>query len=436
VCVTKLEPALPAPAAELASGAEPATASAQGSAGTSALIFDWNAARGERPVPLAVTLLDETLRDGLQSPSVKQPSLTEKMQGLELMNELGIEYVNLGMPSASPRAFAEALELCREIDKQRYRIRPVCAGRTLLGDVSAIVEISQRGGLAVEASLFVGSSPIRAAAEDWDLDFLLQRSASAIDAARQADLPVTFVTEDATRARPETLRALFSLAIERGAARICLCDTVGFATPEGAAAVTHFTREIVGARVGLDWHGHNDRGLGVANALSAARAGADRLHATALGVGERVGNPAMELLLLNLALSHAPRSLGRVSAYCDHFSRVLGISVGDNQPLVGKNAFRTATGVHASAIAKAEAKSPWLGAHVYNLLSAASIGQQAEICIGPMSGASNVQHWLTSHGISPSEPLLRAILERAKSTDHVLSDAELLSVIGCVQRER
>lgn len=418
-----VEPARLAPLAELASAAD------------SSLIFDWNAARGERSAPLAVTLLDETLRDGLQNPSVKHPSLAEKLVGLELMNELGIEYVNLGMPSASPRALAEAVELCREIEKQRFQIRPVCAGRTLPDDVLAIVEVSERAGMAVEASLFVGSSPIRAAAEDWDLDFLLRRSESAIDAARRADLPVTFVTEDATRARPETLRALFSLARERGASRICLCDTVGFATPEGAAAVTQFAREIVGPRFGLDWHGHNDRGLGVANALSAARAGADRLHATALGVGERVGNPAMELLLLNLALSQAPRSLARVSAYCEHFSRVLGITVSDNQPLVGKNAFRTATGVHASAIAKAEAKSQWLGDHVYNLLSAASIGQQAVICIGPMSGASNVQHWLSSHGINPSEPLLQAILARAKAADHVLTDEELLSVVSRVRRE-
>jgi len=399
------------------------------------LIYDWNRAGSAPREALRVTLLDETLRDGLQSPSVRNPSLAEKLAGLELMNELGIEYVNLGLPSASPRAFSEALELCRAIAARRFPIRPVCAGRTLVEDVSAIAEVSQRAGLAIEASLFVGSSPIRAVAEDWDLEFLLNHSKRAIDAARQADLPVTFVTEDTTRARPETLRALFSVAVERGAARICLCDTVGFATPDGAAAVTRFAREIVGDRVGIDWHGHNDRGLAVANALSAARAGADRLHATALGVGERVGNPAMELLLLNLALDQGPRSLERLSAYCEHFARVLGIAVSDNQPLVGKNAFRTATGVHASAIAKAETKSQWLADHVYSLLSPASIGQKASIGIGPMSGASNVQHWLTSHGISSSEPLLRAILERAKSADHVLTDEELLSVVSRVRRE-
>ncbi len=322
------------------------------SAPDSTLIYDWNAAGDTGPAPLALTLLDETLRDGLQSPSVRNPSLPEKLAGLGLMNELGIEYVNVGLPSASPRALSEAVELCRAIAARRYAIRPVCAGRTLVEDVAAIAEVSQRAGMAIEASLFVGSSPIRAVAEDWDLDFLLSHSKSAIDAARHADLPVTFVTEDSTRARPETLRALLSLAVERGAARICLCDTVGFATPDGVAAVTHFSREIVGTRVGIDWHGHNDRGLAVANALSAARAGADRLHATALGVGERVGNPPMELLLLNLLLSNAPRSLERVSAYCEHFARVLGIGISDNQPLVGKNAFRTATGVHASAIAK------------------------------------------------------------------------------------
>ena len=399
------------------------------------LIYDWNAARNGEPSPPRVTLLDETLRDGLQSPSVKHPSLAEKLAGLELMNELGIEYVNLGLPAASARASSEAVEMCRAIATRRLQIRPVCAGRTLVADVSAIAEVSQRAGVAVEASLFIGSSPIRAAAEDWDLEFLLSRSRAAIDAARSADLPVTFVTEDTTRARPETLRALFELAVERGATRLCLCDTVGFATPEGVAALTRFAREIAGPRVGIDWHGHNDRGLGIANALSAAHAGADRLHATALGVGERVGNPAMELLLLNLALSNAPRRLERISAYCEHFARALGVAISDNQPLVGKNAFRTATGVHASAIAKAEAKSQWLGDHVYSLLSAASIGQHAAICIGPMSGASNVQHWLTSHGITATEPVQRAILERAKAADHVLTDEELLSVVSRVRRE-
>ena len=405
------------------------------SAPDSSLIYDWNAGGDARPAPLTVTLLDETLRDGLQSPSVRNPSLTEKLAGLELMNELGIEYVNVGLPSASPRALSEAVELCRAIATQRYAIRPVCAGRTLVDDVQSIIEVSQQAGLPVEASLFVGSSPIRAVAEDWDLDLLLSRSKSAIDAARQADLPVTFVTEDSTRARPETLRALFLLAVERGAARICLCDTVGFATPEGVAAVTRFSREIVGDRIGIDWHGHNDRGLAVANALSAARAGADRLHATALGVGERVGNPPMEQLLVNLLLSNAPRTLTSISSYCEHFARVLGIVISDNQPLVGKNAFRTATGVHASAITKAEAKSHWLGDHVYSFLAAASIGQHASIGIGPMSGASNVKHWLASHDISPSVPLQRAIMERAKSADRVLTDEELLSVVSRVRRE-
>jgi len=401
----------------------------------SALIFDWNAEGDAELAPLAVSLLDETLRDGLQSPSVKNPTITEKIASVELMNELGIEFVNVGLPSASPRAFREALELCREIATRRWQIRPVCAGRTLEDDVASIVEVSQRAGLQVEASLFVGSSPIRAAAEDWDLNLLLTRSKGAIDAARRDGLPVTFVTEDTTRARPETLRALFSLAVERGATRVCVCDTVGFATPEGVAKVTRFSREIVGDQIGIDWHGHNDRGLAVANALSAAKAGADRLHATALGVGERVGNPAMELLLLNLSLSQSARSLTRISEYCAHFARVLGVGITDNQPLVGKNAFRTATGVHASAIAKAEAKSRWLGDHVYSVVSAESIGQHAAICIGPMSGASNVQHWLRSHGISASDSLVRALLERAKSSDRVLTDEELLSVVSRVRRE-
>jgi 2-isopropylmalate synthase len=406
----------------------------QASAPGGALIFDWNAEGEARPAP-RVTLLDETLRDGLQSPSVKNPTLEAKLTGIQLMNELGIEYVNVGLPSASARAFAEALELCRAIVAQGWAIRPVCAGRTTVSDVAAIVEVSQRAGISVEASLFVGSSPIRALAEDWDFELVLSRAKAAIDAARAADLQVTLVAEDATRAPPDALAALFSLAVERGATRVCVCDTVGFATPEGAASVTRFAREIVGSRIGVDWHGHDDRGLSVANALSAARAGADRLHGTALGVGERVGNPAMEQLLLNLALSNAPRSLAQVTRYCTHFARALGIEISDNQPLVGRNAFRTATGVHAAAIFKAEGKSQWLADHVYSLVAAASVGQSAGVLIGPMSGASNVQHWLKNQGIVCNDALLRAILAQAKSADRLLTDQELLSVVSRTQQE-
>jgi len=400
----------------------------------SALIFDWNQLDRSHSEPGKVSLLDETLRDGLQSPSVKNPSLAEKVTALELMNELGIEFVNVGLPSASARAFEEALALCQVIAARHLSIRPVCAGRTHLGDVSAIVDISQRAGIAVEASLFVGASPIRALAEDWDLGLLLSRSRSAIDAARHAQLPVTFVTEDTTRSRPETLHALFGLAVERGASRICLCDTVGFSTPEGVTALTRFAREFVGPNVGIDWHGHNDRGLALSNALCAAKAGADRLHGTALGVGERVGNPALELLLLNLALSQAPRALERISAYCQHFSRVLGVPIGENQPLVGQNAFRTAAGVHAAAIAKAEAKSAWLGDHVYGLVAPESVGQTASICVGPMSGMSNVEYWLKHRGIAADAGLTRSILERAKTADRVLTDEELLSVVERAQQ--
>jgi 2-isopropylmalate synthase len=393
------------------------------------LIFDWNSRGAREPSTLAVTLLDETLRDGLQSPSIHYPTLVEKLEGLGLMDRLGIEFANLGLPSASPRAFSEALAMCREITARPLGIRAVCAGRTVAQDVAAIIEVSQRAGVEVEASLFIGSSPIRAVAEDWNLDLLLSRSKEAIDMARRANLPVTFVTEDTTRSSPETLRALFTLAAERGATRMCLCDTVGFCTPQGVAALTRFTRETVGPQLGIDWHGHNDRGLALPNALAAISAGADRIHATALGVGERVGNTAMELLLLNLALSGSARTLDNVADYCAHFSRTLGIDVPDNHPLVGKNAFRTATGVHAAAIAKAEAKSKWLGDHVYGVVAASSVGQKQAICVGQMSGSWNVEYWLKTQGIEATESLVRVILAHAKNAEHVLSDEELLSVV-------
>ncbi|HEY4158252.1 MAG TPA: LeuA family protein [Polyangiaceae bacterium] len=395
------------------------------------LVFDWNG--GEDSAAPQVSLLDETLRDGLQSPSVRYPGIEQKIVALERMSAAGIEFANLGLPSTSARAFEDVLEMCRAIARLKLAIRPVCAGRTVAGDVAAIVEVSERAEIAVEASLFIGSSALRTTAEGWDLPLLLRRTENAIDQARAAGLAVTFVSEDTTRSQPDTLRALFSKAIERGATRICLCDTVGFATPPGVTALVRFAREVVGQDVGIDWHGHDDRGLALANALIARRAGADRLHATALGIGERVGNTAMELLLLNLWLAGAERPLAPVAAYCAHFADVLGVPIPDHHPLVGRNAFRTATGVHAAAIVKAQGKDAWLADHVYGLLSPSQIGAALAIDVGQMSGSSNVQHWLRRHGFEPSEPLLKALLERAKGAERVLTDEELLSVVERVR---
>ncbi len=402
-----------------------------------ALIYDWNEVGRRHPPFGRVEFFDETLRDGLQNPSVRDPSVGEKIELLHLMDGLGIHGVNVGLPGSTRRAFDDALRLTEEIVGQKLKIRPGAAGRTVVGDILPIVEVSQRAGVPLEVYTFIGSSPIRLYAENWDLKDLLKHSADAIDVAVQNNLSVAYVTEDTIRSRPEVLSALFKNAVDHGASRLCLCDTVGHATPDGTRNLIQFARSVLmgmgASHIKLDFHNHNDRGLGLVNALVAIENGIDRVHGTALGIGERVGNTAMELILLNLKLSGAlpHQDLTRLIAYCETASRATGMPIPVNYPLVGADAFRTSTGVHAAAIVKAHAKGDaWLADRIYSGVPAGMFGRTQEIEVGPMSGASNVHQWLRVHGVDASPGLVQEILQTAKSTDHVLGVNEILGVIA------
>src|SRR5262249_18777156 len=217
----------------------------------------------------------------------------------------GIHAADIGLPGSSKRAFDDVLRVCREIVDNKLQIRPACAGRTVVTDITPMIDIAQKSGIAVEVYAFIGSSRIRQLAEEGELYVMVRRPAKAIDVGGKAGLPVAYVTEDTTRSRPEVLATLFKMAIDHGASRLCLSDTVGHATPDGVRNLINFTRSIVagaGAKVGIDWQGHNDRGLALENAIFALEYGADRVHGTALGIGERVGNAQMELILLNMKL--------------------------------------------------------------------------------------------------------------------------------------
>ena len=407
---------------------------------TPELIYDWNeVGRKGRLIPKGVTFFDETLRDGLQNPSVADPHVEAKLKLLHLMAKIGIHVADIGLPGSSQKAFDDVLRMCREITDHKLPIRVACAGRTVVSDITPMIEISQRAGIPVEIYAFIGSSPIRQLAEAWDLDMIVKRSAEAIDVGVKAGLPVCYVTEDTTRSRPEVLATLFKMAIDHGASRLCLCDTVGHATPDGVHNLIAFARAIIagaGATVGIDWHGHNDRGLALENALWALEFGADRVHGTALGIGERVGNAQMELILLNLKLLGLldGQDLTHLLEYCNAAAEGVGWHVPINYPLVGRDAFRTATGVHAAAIIKAEAKgNDWLADRIYSGVPAGMFGRKQEICVGYMSGASNVNYWLRQRKIEPSKDLVDAILARAKATDHILADEEIQAVIAQVR---
>lgn len=402
------------------------------------LIYDWNVL-GRTPTYGPVELTDETLRDGLQSPSLTQPRIQDKVYLLYLMNDLGIQSVNTGIPATSEAVKYDCRVLAREIAHQKLSIRPQCAGRTLKQDVEAIVEVAQWAGIEVECCLFIGSSPIRQYVEDWDLDMMLRLSEESIRCALDHDLPVMFITEDTTRARPETLQELCTTAIECGASRICLCDTVGHATPDGVYNLVTFTRQVVketGQAVKLDWHGHRDRGLSVANALEAIAAGVDRVHATALGIGERSGNVPMELLLVNLKLMGAiDWDLTRLPEYSRVVAEAIGAPLPFNHPVMGGDAFRTGVGVHAAAIAKGMDKGDhWLAERVYSSVPASMVGREHTIEIGPLSGAHNVRFWLKSRGLDVPDIVVDKILTAAKQAQRLLTDDEIKRIVVTMER--
>jgi 2-isopropylmalate synthase len=400
----------------------------------SGLIHDWNAPEGELSGARVPALLDDTLRDGLQNAAVRAPSFDEKAELLRRMAAIGVECVNLGLPGSSRQAFDEARRLCDVITSEGLPLRVAVAGRTLEADMRAIVELAQVARVELEAHAFVGSSDIRWFAEGWELARVRRMAEDALATLRRAGVSATFVTEDTTRSRPAVLHELFALALDSGATRLCLCDTVGHATPEGVRRLVGFTRSLVAERapnVAVDWHGHNDRGLALANALAALDAGVQRAHATALGIGERVGNVPMELLVMNLVLAGRFAAEPKlVARYAERAAAALGFRVPANHPLVGENAFRTATGVHAAAIEKARKKSDWVAERVYSAVPAAPLGRAHEIFVGSMSGASNVVAWLERHGIAPNDALVARVLARARASDRVLTDAEILDAVG------
>jgi 2-isopropylmalate synthase len=406
------------------------------------LFFDWTRyGRHTFDAPTGrITVNDETLRDGLQSPSVIDPPIEAKVRIVHLMEALGIEHASFGIPASGPRPRETATRLCQEVDAQRLSLRPNLGGRTVAADAEAIVEVAQQTGLAIEACLFLGSSPIRQYAEAWNLDEMVRLTRSSVGRAAREGLAVTYITEDTVRSSPEHLRTLITAAVEAGATRVCLCDTVGSALPAATRNLVEWVRSLldeIGPDVGIDWHGHRDRGLGLANTLAAMESGATRLHGTALGVGERVGNASTEEILVNLRLlGLRDHDLGRLGEYVEAVAEALGLEVPSMHPLVGRDAFRTATGVHAAAVMKARDRgADWLADRIYSGVPASWLGRRQEIEIGPLSGSSNVAWFLRARGLPEDPVVIDAVLASAKASRRVLTEAEVTAAIESCGRD-
>lgn len=396
------------------------------------LIHDWNVL-GEIPPGRVPLLNDETLRDGLQSPSVRDPDIPAKRDLLHRLAKLGIHSVDLGMPGASSKAASAVKALMVEIRDYRLPLSPNVAVRTLEADLAPVAEIQEKVGMPLEVGAFLGSSPLRMDVEHWDLDFLLANVRKAMGFCRRHQIPAMMVTEDTTRASPEVLSAIYRTALDEGAQAICLSDTCGHATPQGVRNLVRFIREDVleGRPIRIDWHGHNDRGLGVANAIAAFEAGADRMHGSILGIGERCGNVALDQLMVNLILmgywkgdlSGLPLLASRVAELCD-------FEIPANYPVLGRDAFRTGTGVHAAAIVKALRRGDVdLADAVYSGVPASLVNRRQEIEIGPVAGHSNVMYWLELNGFDASSESIERVLTLAKQSARILTDDEIRAAL-------
>lgn len=412
------------------------------SANVSELIYDWNTIYAKSMVPAGKVLLnDESLRDGLQSPSVQDPSIEQKIEILHLLEAVGVNMLDIGLPGAGDRAVAHCEALAREIGSAKLKIKPNCAARTHQNDIRPIAEIVERTGVPIEAATFIGSSPIRRYTEDWTDDFLLRTTENAVKYAISLGLEVMYVTEDTTRCDPETIQRMYSTAISCGAKAIVICDTVGHATPMGVVALMHFViNEVVkpsGENIRVEWHGHSDRGLAVANSIAALVAGAEVVHATALGIGERVGNTQLDQMLVNLKLlgiePWKSQDLTRLKEMCDLVSKATGVPIPKNYPVVGDDAFRTGTGVHAAAVIKAIRKNDVMLANsIYSGVPSHFFGMEQVIEVGPMSGKSNVQFWLERHNLPINDELVDRIFQRAKESKRTLTDAEIMDCVNAV----
>lgn len=405
----------------------------------SELVYDWNVMGDKVSPPMRpIAYFDETLRDGIQCPSVTDPPIEAKMEMIRLMSGLGIHHVDIGLPGAGQRAVDDCTILAEMARDEKLSIKLACAARTHANDVRPVIEISQKVGVPIEAMTFLGTSPVRLYTEDWSAELLEERTRSSVRMAKQAGIPCTFVTEDTIRSHPRLLARLFNAAIEEGADGLCLCDTVGHATPDGVFNLIHFAKNIIraaGTSTRVDWHGHNDRGHALPNALTAIEAGADRVHGTVLGMGERVGNTSIDQLMVNLKLLGQERgdlrALGRLVTLA---SEACQVPIPVSYPVFGRDAFRTGTGVHAAAVIKAQKRGDaWLADRIYSGVPAAWFGRHQEIEVGHYSGMSNVIAWLVTRGITPSDDIASAILEQAKRGNRLLEEDEILEVIRSVR---
>ena len=379
-----------------------------------------------------ITLLNTDLRDGSQASGIEAPKESDKIQMLKYMDSIGIHYADIAMPVAKGKHLQEAIAVAKAKRELGLSINLVCLARALPGDVHRAIELRDQSQTELEVIIFKGSSPLRRGVEGWATkEDIVDPMVRAIRIAIENGLKVTAATEDTTRTEREVIKSVFCESISAGATRVCIADTVGFSDPWSTAEIVSWIKkEVIGeSQIGLDWHGHNDVDMTTANALIALGAGADRVHVTSLGIGERAGNTPMESMIENLrqhGINNYKYPL--IMEYASYASKVFGRIIPPDKPIVGDLVHKTPTGIHGAGIAKAIEKGrPDLAGIIYSAVDPSIYGRHPELSIGPLSGNHNAIANLERLNIEVTQQHIQRILVLAQMLGRELSDEEISS---------
>ncbi|PSQ01431.1 2-isopropylmalate synthase [Halobacteriales archaeon QS_5_70_17] len=375
-------------------------------------VFDWSSLADS-----SVQFLDTTLRDGEQAPGVSL-SPDEKADVARLLDEAGVSVIEAGS-ACTGAGERETISRVTDLDLGA-RVTSFCRG--VRNDVDLALDCGVEGvNLVVPASDRHVETKVGTTREDVIAD-----TVDLVEYARDHGLWVEVLGEDGSRADLEFLVDLMGAALDAGADRVCYCDTVGHATPDR-------THEVVSRLADLgptSTHTHDDLGLAVTNALVSVAAGADLVHATVNGVGERAGNVALEEVAIALQHGYGVEPVDATKLYrlARRVAEASGVPLAPNKAVVGENAFTHESGIHTDGTLKDEA--------MYEPYPPETVGRDRRLVLGKHAGRAGVRAALEEHGVDVDEGELSAVVERVKELGDRgkrVTDADLLAIAEDVQ---
>lgn len=398
-------------------------------------IYDWDREGSERLKATQFRLLDTTLRDGVQTTGIKQPTWDDKRAIIDFDARLGIEAIDIHMPTdPETRYFQEGVACAKYMAANYPNIERVVLARTIPTDVEATIQFAKDAGVPISVILFRGSSDPRLLAENWNEDEIVSGMEKFARKLTTNGLKVICATEDTTRSRKGLfLKNIFEAGKTGGASEFCIADTVGFADPDGVKEQIKWmlTEVVGGSGLPLQYHGHDDTRNSVSNSIAAIKEGVETIHITWLGVGERAGNTPIEGILSDLDRRGIDKYyMGEVVQAATRVSKAFDIPIPRNHPLVGEIVFRTSSGIHAAGIDNARRRGfEDIAGIIYSAVDPRKVGRELEVVIGPLGGSHSV-HWvLDEMGLEYSEERSKALLAHARAKNGELTAEEIKGVI-------